>query len=113
MNASVTRVAQRHMNKQAGMEGLDVINALILQGPSTFPRAFKAIKLGDEQAAELFYQVYKELAERLNLKPGDQEGLQRFLQVIANAQQWDTGLLRNNIFKAANAMGIPLPSHAF
>lgn len=74
----------------------------------------KIRKLSDEQTGELAVQVYLELIRRIEEALGreGQEALNR-LMLKSNFMKDDTGLTRNNIFKAAHALGIELPSHMF
>jgi hypothetical protein len=41
------------------------------------------------------------------------EALNRVRQLVTKGQTWDAGMLRNNVFKAANALGMKLPSGSF
>ena len=67
----------------------------------------------DRQSADLFIDVVQQLQEEMNLSRGASEALSRIIGVVAHGQSWDIALLRNNIFKAANALGMDLPSHMF
>ena len=67
----------------------------------------------DEQTAQLVRDVYSELSDRLKLSNGEREALNRLLQSMNNANRFDASLHRNNIFKAAHALGIKLPSAMF
>ena len=111
MKNSVKRVAQEY-RKQAEISGDDVLVKL-LGGKMVFTNAFHVVADKDNQASRLMYDVYNKLTDKFTLSRGDQEGLQRLVQVIENADKWDAGLLRNNIFKAAHAMGLKLPSMMF
>jgi len=67
----------------------------------------------DDQSAQLYQEVVGKLVEMLDMDRGAQEALRRIQDVSGRGQRWDIDLLRNNIFKAANAMGIRLPSGMF
>jgi len=67
----------------------------------------------DEQSAQLYQEVVGKLVEMLDMDRGAQEALRRIQDVSGRGQRWDIDLIRNNIFKAANAMGIRLPSGMF
>lgn len=67
----------------------------------------------DEQSAELFKDVIDKLGAKLKLGSGEQEALSRVLDIVKRGKSWQIDLLRNNVFKAANALGIRLPSGMF
>ena len=67
----------------------------------------------DEQSAELYSETINKLTDLLDLTRGAQEALRRIQDVSDRGQRWDISLLRNNIFKAADAVGIRLPSGMF
>ena len=91
--------------------GRDIMERLL---PAKQIRKIRRQKLSDEQTAELAIQVWQELAHRIEeaLGRGGQEALNRLMHK-SNFTKDDTGLTRNNIFKAAHALGIKLPSHMF
>jgi len=47
------------------------------------------------------------------LSSGAEHALSRLQGIVQYAKKWDISLLRNNVFKAANAVGIKLPSGMF
>lgn len=65
----------------------------------------------DEQTWDLAVEVYQKLEDALELKGGQREALTRLRDSIFSRSQ--PSLHRNNIFKAANALGIKLPSGSF
>lgn len=67
----------------------------------------------DDQSAKLMTEVFSKLSDELNIDRGAQEALGRMKDITGRGQRWDVSLLRNNIFKAADALGIRLPSHNF
>lgn len=69
----------------------------------------------DEQARDLAMAVASELNIKIEQALGQDgiEALGRLFDITSKGQNWDTPLLRNNIFKAAHALGIELPSHNF
>lgn len=73
----------------------------------------KLERYADEQTAELARDVYIELKKRLELDNDENEALNRLKLCVKNASKYDKALLRNNIFKAAHALGMTLPSHSF
>lgn len=66
----------------------------------------------DEQTYKLAIEVYRELKDRFKMENNEQEALNR-LQMSVNGRVKGEGLHRNNIFKAAHALGIKLPSAMF
>jgi hypothetical protein len=68
---------------------------------------------GDDQSQQLFADVMNSLAKVMELTPGQMEALNRMVQVVENRGKWAPDLVRNNVFKAANALGMKLPSHAW
>ena len=91
---------------------VEVLESLV-GGQSKWIDAYQDVERKDEQASQLLYEVWSKLSMRLSLDRGEQEAFLRLHQVIENADRWDAGLLRNNIFKAAQALGIKLPSMIF
>ena len=67
----------------------------------------------DEQSKKLVNQIGRELAEALTLTENQDMALGRLMQSIEHAGRWEPDLQRNNIFKAANLLGISLPSGMF
>lgn len=106
LNALADRVADT--NRIAGESLLDYVldrDALIdIQS-----------KLRDEdrQSFDLFQQVYRQLRRELTLKSGAEGAFYRILDIVKRGKTWDIALLRNNVFKAANLLGINLPSGSF
>ena len=74
----------------------------------------KIRKMSDEQTGKLAVEVYRELLKRIDDALGyeGQEALNR-LSKKSNFRPDDTGLTRNNIFKAAHALKMKLPSMMF
>lgn len=70
-------------------------------------------KEGDKQSAELLRDVSDKLDDALKLTSGQQEALSRLIGCVDNRKKWNAPLLRNNIFKAANSLGMRLPSAFF
>ena len=67
----------------------------------------------DEQTWRLVVEVYKKLQQDFMLTNDQQEAINRLQQSIKGAEAWTSALHRNNIFKAAHALGIALPSGMF
>ena len=74
---------------------------------------FRSLEGKDAMSAQLFVDVYSALRKRLDLSDGEAEALRRIKDVVTRGKNWDADLLRNNIFKAANALGMKLPSGSF
>jgi hypothetical protein len=67
----------------------------------------------DEQSWDLAVQVYQKIAEKLRLSDREGQALYRLMDSVKNMKSWKGDLQRNNIFKAANLLGIKLPSSMF
>ena len=67
----------------------------------------------DEDTWAMAVKTYMKLAKAFELKNDQQEALNRLRQSVKRASSMDSALHRNNIFKAANALGIRLPSLSF
>jgi hypothetical protein len=93
-------------------KGGEIVKQL-LGGDRNFILAYYEVEKKDEQSAELMREVFEKLAKQLDLNTREAEALNRLRNVTENAKRWDAGLLRNNIFKAANSLGIKLPSAMF
>jgi hypothetical protein len=66
----------------------------------------------DEQTYELMVDVYLELSKILTLTSNQDEALKKLKASVDN-QGWREDMHRNNIFKAAHALGMKLPSSMF
>jgi hypothetical protein len=67
----------------------------------------------DEQSYDLAVEVYSKLREDLELDSGQNEALNRLRQCVERLSSMRPDAHRNNIFKAAHALGIKLPSSMF
>lgn len=67
----------------------------------------------DQQSLDLLRDSQMELIDRLKLDAGGDDALSRLAGLAARGQGWDASLIRNNIFKIANSLGIRLPSGMF
>jgi len=70
----------------------------------------KLRKSVDEVTYELAVDVYKELMKRMKLANDTEDALNRLRNAISSSNE---GMIRNNVFKAANSLGMKLPHHAF
>ena len=89
---------------------------IMLQGLVDFRKLGKVrsnLKGVDDQSAELLRDVLAELADAMELTSGQQQALNRLKWVAEKGGSADPALLRNNIFKAANSLGMKLPSGMF
>lgn len=71
-------------------------------------------KLADPQTGQLAMQVWAELVRRIDAALGaaGEEALNRMI-AGSNFEKDTSGQTRNNVFKAANALGVKLPSGSF
>jgi len=93
--------------------GYDVLMMVLGLNSSEYMRVYSAIEKDDEQSAELLQEVLSKLSDELEISNGAESALTRIQGVIKNHKHWGPDLLRNNIFKAANSLGIHLPSGMF
>jgi hypothetical protein len=61
----------------------------------------------------LAVEVYQKLQEKFRLSNDEQEALNRLIGSVRESTSFETDIHRNNIFKAAHALGIKLPSGIF
>lgn len=67
----------------------------------------------DEQSYDLAVEVYSKLRKDLELSENQNEAIIRLRQYIQRGPSMNPDAHRNNIFKAAHALGIRLPSSMF
>jgi hypothetical protein len=67
----------------------------------------------DGQAAELMMDVMSTLTKSFDIPRGVQNALTRMRSVAEKGRSWNAGMLRNVIFKAADELGLKLPSGMF
>jgi hypothetical protein len=65
----------------------------------------------DEQTYSLMVEVYRKLSKDLELTQGQKEAIS-LLQASMQGR-YSSDMHRNNIFKAAHALGMKLPSNIF
>ena len=75
---------------------------------------YSELRKTDEQSAKLLRQVMANIGDKLDMDQGFHNALSR-LDAIARIGERgiESGLLRNNIFKAADSLGMRLPSGMF
>lgn len=67
----------------------------------------------DDQTRKVALQVWVKLNDLLTLKGGAVEAFNRLFQSIDAGKNYSPEMHRNNIFKAADALGLKLPSGVF
>lgn len=67
----------------------------------------------DEQSADLAARVYSHLSAKLRLSDREGMALNRLRGSVQSVGAWDVAMQRNNIFKAADLLGMKLPSYMF
>ena len=67
----------------------------------------------DEETWDLARRVYVALKKRLQLDRDTKEAINRLKNSASNVRGFQPATHRNNIFKAAHALGIKLPSSSF
>jgi len=67
----------------------------------------------DQASADLFYKVVDGLQDAMDVSSNEFRALNRLRQGVSAQGKWDLDLQRNNLFKAANLLGIKLPHGMF
>ena len=111
MSIDSHRVVARHLAQKVATN-TDVLSYL-LPVEHMFDLVEKLERAGDTQSAKLAQQVYYHIQEKLELANNESNALKRLIGCVNNKTSWDPGLLRNNIFKAADELRIKLPSFMF
>jgi len=93
--------------------GDEILYRLMGVNQRTWFDTFDAIQEKDDQAAKALVSICHKLSSQLELSSGAMDAIVRLVDVAKYAQKWHPSLLRNNIFKAADSLGIPLPSGHF
>lgn len=108
------RVAARHLGEVPSRTASqrEVMEA-ILPARKVYDLVDEMEKAGDKQSAELAYEVYQKLVERLTLTDNEEYALNRLQNSVSRVGSWDAATQRNNIFKAADLLRIKLPSFMF
>lgn len=92
--------------------GHDMINKVIDYKDNL--ALIEKIKKEDPQAAQLYRDVLMHLAEKLTpTDPNVEQALNRVMGMLSRGKSWDAGMLRNSVFKAADLLGMKLPSGSF
>jgi len=91
--------------------GIDILYQLL--GKEAVIKIHRRMVKEDKQSADLFHAVLQKVAEQLDLDSGAEHALSRLQGLVTRGGSWDISLIRNNVFKAANALGIRLPSGMF
>jgi len=62
---------------------------------------------------EVLRQVMEVLESKLELNDSEMQAVKRLQMIVRNAPNGSVALLTNNLFKAANSLGLELPHHSF
>ena len=93
--------------------GDEILYRLMDVDQRTWFDTFDAIQEKDGQSAKLLVSIFHKLSSQLEISGGAMDAITRLVDVAKSAHKWQPALLRNNIFKAADSLGIPLPSGHF
>jgi len=93
--------------------GNEILYRLMGVNQQTWFDIFDAIQEKDDQSAKLLVPILHKLSSQLEISGGAMDAITRLVDVAKSAHKWQPSLLRNNIFKAADSLGIPLPSGHF
>ena len=100
------RVAVRHQASQ-----FDIMDALLPQR-DVVDLMERLERDGDRQSSDLAMACYEKLSDKLKLSDNEEYALARFKN-STRRNDWDAATQRNNLFKAADLLGLKLPSHFF
>jgi len=98
-------------NRKTAHAGSEILWRLLDQ--RDFFKLYKTVEKQDKQSAQLLKAITDKLSDSLKIKDNEYNAISRLTQMIKGGQNWDISLQRNNIFKAADLMGIRLPSGSF
>jgi len=95
------------------MNARDIVDTLLDR--RAYYAVIKRLNEEDKQSAELLTECMRHLITKFSatLDANEEHGLGRFQTLLNDGQRWDAALLRNNVFKVANAFGLKLPSSMF
>lgn len=66
-------------------------------------------EMDDKGLAEMFHKVVRELRKRMAIDQDTWEGLSRIMGVVKSIKSWPPDLIRNNLGKALNSLGLKTP----
>jgi hypothetical protein len=95
---------------KAGTESL-IEYVLPMKDTAELTRILK--KAGDKQSADLVFEIWKKFRKDFSLDQGQSSALRRLRNSVEKRKTWSTDLIRNNVFKAADALKMKLPSGMF
>jgi len=98
-------------NKQTLKENRSLFDEMVPMEPLS--KLFSRVSKEDKQAYDLLEKIYIRLRDEMKVEDNVEAAYNRLQQMMENGEKWDIALLRNNIFKAANLLGIELPSGMF
>lgn len=98
-------------SKTASESGRNIFYRIVPQDDAN--DLYERLEKEDAQSAELFLDIIYAIQKQLDISSGAEEALRRVIGAVEHRRSWDAALLRNNIFKAANSLGMKLPSHFF
>ena len=73
----------------------------------------RKIKKTDEQSSKLLRDAYLELSDQLDITDNQRYALNRMKNVVENCDRMQPAGIRNQVFKAADMLGMRLPSGIF
>jgi len=105
---------RQQTRRQASKQGLasDIFDQVI--GNRNLGAIMQVVKkYGDKQSGDLLLQIRAELVSRFSVDDSTERAINRLLGLTTRGKTWDPSLIRNNVFKVANELGIKLPSGMF
>jgi len=100
-------------NTKTANTGYEILSLLLTSGNNKLDDLTERLTGEDEQCLDLLGDVCSKLQQKLSLDSGSMEALGRVRAAVEGVRSWRIDLVRNNIFKAANSLGIKLPSGMF
>ena len=67
----------------------------------------------DEQSLKLLNDIQIHFMDKFDMKSGEEHAWNRLRNMVQDGGRWSPDLIRNNVFKVANSLGMHLPSGMF
>jgi hypothetical protein len=102
---------EKSKEQKTASAGSEIVWRLLDQ--RAFMKVWRDLGKEDQQAADLLYEVLTTLQDKLDIADREYNALNRIAQLVKAGSGWKPALQRNNIFKAADLLGLKLPSGMF
>ena len=92
--------------------GVDIFRQSV--DPRKWQGVNKALQnAGDDQSIKLLSDIMHHFIGKFDMKSGEEQAWNRLIGLVLKGASWDPSLIRNNVFKVANSLGMRLPSGMF